>query len=429
MPTPEPVCLGLNYRTAPVEVRERLTCSLPHFRRSSPDPEVWSRVSEAAALATCNRWELYACLDGGVADPRSFLIDLAAQTHGFSAAKLGQHSYFKTGIEAQRHLLRVACGLDSQILGEAQILGQVADALRRSREDGFAGPTLATVFEAAIAAGKRARAETPINTHPASISSVAVALAQKLSGDLRRQRLLVIGLGEMGHLTLRALCARETGEVGVINRTNERAALAAAESGSRAWRWEDLGEAVAWADVIFIATTAHQALLTRALLEDLPHADKGRRRVIVDIAVPRNVEPAVGGLAGVDLVDIDDLQQSLDEGRAARQAAIPQVEAIIAEELAALHRRLQDLAVRPLIADLRRRAEQIREQELARTLRFLGEVDADTLDHLNHFSCALVNKLLHEPTLRLRKQACRQDSAAYFSAARDLFGLEGEEGG
>lgn len=423
MPSSETVCLGLNHRTSPVELRERLSSSLSDLRRAAPAVS----MREGVLLATCNRWELYACLDDAIADRRAFLIDLVAQTHGFTPAELADHSYFMAGAPAHRRLLRVACGLDSQIVGEAQILGQVAAALQRSRAHGLAGPSLAAIFESALAAGRRARAETPINTHPAGIGSAAIALAQKLSGDLRQRRLLLIGLGEMGRLMLKALNAREAGEVAVANRTYARAAVAAAERGGRAWRWDELGAAVDWADVVFIATAAPQPVLTRAFLQSRLSGRRERLLVLVDLAVPRNVEPDVVALPGVRLVDIDDLQQGLDEGRAARQAAIPQVEAIIAEELAALDLRLQELAVRPLISDLRQKAEQIRVQELQRALRFLGEVDPDTLGHLDHFSRALVNKLLHEPTLHLRDQARREDGAPYLAAARYLFGLEGGE--
>ncbi len=420
----ETVCLGLNYRTSPVEVRERLTCSLAHFHQTWPDVAAWASVCEAVVLATCNRWEFYARLDGAVVDAHAFLVELVAQTHGFTPAELAEHSYFYVGDEAHRHILRVACGLESQILGEAQILGQVADALRRSREHNFAGPALTAVFEAAIAAGKRARASTAINSRPASVSSVAVSLAQKLSGDLRQRRLLVVGLGEMGRLALRALRDRGVTEFAIVNRTYERALQLSSEMGCRAWRWEELDQGVLWADVIFIATTAHQPLLSCSLLQRLLPDRNRLPLVIIDIAVPRNVEPAVASLPGVMLVDIDDLQQGLDDGLAVRQAAVPQVEAIITSQLAALDLRLQELLIRPIIASLRQRAETIREQELARALKFLGDVDPATLDHLQHFSRALVNKLLHEPTARLREQAYCQDNASCLSTACYLFGLE-----
>lgn len=427
MATPETVCLGLNHHSSPIAVRERLSRSLSHLRCSSPGA-AWAGVREAALLATCNRWELYARLDGAISEPRAFLAALAAQAHGLTPAELDQHSYFLVGVEAHRHLLRVACGLDSPVLGEAQILGQTAGALRHSREQGLGGPALSAVFETAVAAGKRAHAETAINTHPAGVGAAAIALAQKLSGDLRQRRILVAGLGEMGSLILKALRARQATEVAVINRSYERTALVAAETGYSAWHWQDLGQALGWADVVLVATSAPQPLLSCAWLQDALPGRGGRPLVIVDLAVPRNVEPAAAALPGMSLVDIDDLRQGLNAGRAARQEAIPHVEAIIAEELAALDLRLQELAVRPLIADLRLKADQIREQELARTLRYLGEIDPDTLDHLQHFSRALVNKLLHEPTLRLRQQARCQDSASYLRAARFLFGLEGGDG-
>lgn len=431
MPT-QTVCLSLSHRTSPIEVRERLTCSLAHFRHASPEPAAWQLVKEAVLLATCNRWEFYACLDDGVADARGFILDLVGQPHGFGRNELAGHSYFYAGAAAHCHLLRVACGLDSQVLGEAQILGQANDAYQRSLAQKFAGSALAALFEAGISAGKRARSETPINCHPSNISSVAVALAQDLAGDLRQRRLAVIGMGEMGRLALKALRARDVRDIVVVNRTYERAA-AVAEGveykgmGLCAWRWDELDQAVVWADVLFVATTAHEFLLTAAQLRELAPARGDRPLVIVDMAVPRNVDPDVataGPLPGVSLVDIDDLQSGLDEGWAARQAAIPQVEAIIAEELAALDARLLELAIRPLIADLRQRVEDIRAQEMARTLKFLGDVDPETLRHLQHFSLSLVNKLLHQPMLRLRHQARQNEAESYATALRHLFALD-----
>jgi glutamyl-tRNA reductase len=327
------------------------------------------------------------------------------------------------GMAAAGHLARVAGGLESLALGEPQILGQVQGAFAAALEAGAIGPILGAVFRAAIRAGKRARTETPISTNPASVSSVAIALAQEVTGDLRRARILVIGLGEMGRLTLKTLRQRGVACIAVANRTRERAERIAAEAGYRAYGLDELPEALAEADVVFSSTAAADVVLPAALVGDVLARRGGRDLVLVDIAVPRDIEPAVRSLPGAHLFDIDDLRETLDSGLAARQRAVPAVEAIIDAELAELEAALQQQAVAPIIVALRRQAEAIRRHEVERSLRQLGEVDPAVRDQLQQLSQSLVTKLLHEPTLRLKERATRGEAAAYASTVRDLFGL------
>ncbi|MGH2537618.1 MAG: glutamyl-tRNA reductase, partial [Candidatus Promineifilaceae bacterium] len=267
------------------------------------------------------------------------------------------------------------------------------------------------------------RRETAISAQPASLSALALAEAQQLAGDLRRRPVLVIGVGEVGQALLKGLRARHARQVAVTNRSLALAEQLAAGYGYQAYRFSDLVQALATADIVFSATAAPQPILNPALVGAALAARPERPLLLVDLAVPRDVAPEVAGLAGVRLLHLDELRASLDQALAGRRQATPQVEAIIATEVAALEQELQQLAVRPLIASLRQRAERIRRGEMARARRHLGEVDAETWGHIQHLSQALVNQLLHEPTVRLKEKAGDQQAAAYAAAVRELFDL------
>jgi glutamyl-tRNA reductase len=416
MKIPPIVCLGVNHRTAPVEVRERLACSLDQLLPSG------AASGEMALLSTCNRLELYACSPASPVAVQDELTARLSAATGVDEEELSSHLYLRTGWDAVTHLLRVATGLDSLVLGEPQILGQVTAAFMQATEAGVLGHCLTQLLRAAIRAGKRARSETAISTNPASISSVALSLAEQHAGDLRQQRVLVIGAGEMGRLTLKALGHRGVCAVEVVNRTFAKAESAAATLGGVAFPLERLAERLAQADVIITATGAPQPLLTEKLVADALAQRPERRLLLVDLAVPRDVEPAVGHLPGVRLFDVDDLRGTLDDALSAREGEVPQVEAIIAEEVAGLQNAYREMSVRPLIVDLRRKAEQIRQREVERTLRNLGDIDDATLGHIQKLSQVLVNQLLHEPTLYLKEKAVNGDMSQVESV-REMFGL------
>jgi glutamyl-tRNA reductase len=419
------VCLGLNHHTATVELREHFS----HIRligdgRINDDNAI---LRELVTLSTCNRVEFYAYVNPHIEDPHAALIELLS-TQMESASCL-EHLYFYRGQAVVEHLGRVAAGLDSLVLGEPQILGQINNACQLAQQNKTMGPVLSLLFRTAVQAGKRARTETKISSNPASVSSVALALAQKITGNLRAQRVLLIGLGEIGNLTLKLLKARGVTQLAIANRTQQKAATIAAEWGGRAYSLDELPQALLAADVVISATRAPQPLLDAITVRTVMEQRQNERLVLVDLAVPRDIDPAAGDITGVCLFDVDDLQNGVDEAFLARQREIPGVEAIIAEEVTAWARKFEELTVEPLVATLRQRAETIRQRELARTLRNLGDVDAQTLAQLQHFSRALVNQLLHEPTVQLKKKAGQPAADEYACAIRDLFGLtESSEG-
>lgn len=421
---PAVFCIGVSHHTAPVKLRERLAALPPEWlKRLEADAPT---LQEWAVVATCNRWELY----GAGPEPAHVMVEALAPALqaalNSDAQTLHEYLYVYTDKDAARHLCRVAAGLDSLILGESQILGQVTGAYTSGIEAGTVGPALSVLFRSAMRAGKRARAETTIGVRAASMSAVAVVMAEQRIGTLQDRRVLVVGAGEIAQLAVKALHARQAASVVVANRTRAKAEAILLDHRWRAIGLDGLSAALDEADVVFCATRSGQYLITAEMLarETSQKPSVARPLVLIDLAVPRNVEPGVAQLPGVLLCDIDDLQGQLDQGLAARRAAVPLVEAILEEELVAWELEMRELSLRPLVVALRQKAEQIRQAEVERTLRFLGDVDEATRNHIQHLSRALVNKLLHEPTVQIKALAQDEEAAAYVAAVRQLFGLD-----
>jgi glutamyl-tRNA reductase len=408
------VCLGLSHRTAPVELRER-------FGALGLGADCCPEVLEHAVLSTCYRVELYAFLVEGVEGARDALIDALADAHEVQRAELVDHLYVHSGEDVARHLARVAAGLDSLVLGEAEILGQVRDAYDEAGDAARSALTL--LFRTAISAGRRARSETAIGANPATASSMALALADGVLGDLRERRALVVGAGRIGLQTLKAVAGRDLRDIAVANRTRDRAVEAAGRFGGSAYGFDELEDALAWADFAVSATSSEAPVLGTELVRCAVSRRPERPLVLVDLAVPADVERTVADVEGVSLFDVDDLRAGLDGALASRLAEVPKVEAIVEHEVAGFGRRYRELEVEPLVTALRVQAEEIREQEVERALRRLGEVDPETAAQLELLSRALVKKLLHEPTVRLRERAGDGDVDDVATAVRELFGL------
>ncbi len=418
-------CVGVSHHTAPVEVRERLAPPEPAVKAALARIDCghqagMGQVRELAILSTCNRLELYAA--GHEVDFDS-LIDLVAETSGTPREAFAPSLYSLAGAEAAMHLCSVAAGLDSLVLGEPQILGQVVTAYELARGQGSAGTVLSTLFRCAIHAGKRARTETGISRNPASISSVAVKLAVEAVADLAGAHILVLGAGEMAKLAVEALRVRGAQAITVLNRTHERAAELAGRWQAQTLTFEHLVPALAAADIVIASTGAPHVLVNVDHAREAMGARPQRPLVFVDIAVPRNVDPEVSRLPGVYYHDIDDLEAGLNDGLAGRGRERPRVEAIVAEEADAFSAWLARLDIAPLIAELRAKAEAIRRAEVEKTLRHLQHLPENERQHIDALAAALVNKLLHEPTQRLKAVAANGHAADYASTVRDLFAL------
>ena len=428
------VAVGLNHTTAPVALREQLALNdcglrmalsdLAACRRMPANGNGQLRLPESVILSTCNRLEVYAVVAGepkvGWQRIEHFLSDL----QGLDLAELRQHLYRLDGQAAVEHLMRVAAGLDSMILGEAQILGQVSAAQAEAQTAGSIGPILSHLFDHAIHAGKRARTETEIGRHTTSISHAAANLVCERSGSLDGIQALIVGAGEMAQVAAQALQDRGLKQMSFINRTHARAESLASHFGGRALNWYHLPSALTMADVVICSTGApHIVIHENDVLPGLAER-AGRPLLFVDIAVPRDVEDNVGDLPGVDLFDIDHLQTTVDANMAQRQAAIPDVEAIIDQEETRFEAWLQGRQVLPVLVELRRRAQDIASTELERYQPQFDELDPDFQEKVTRMVHRIVNKLLHEPTVRLKASAAEGNGVEYAQAIRELFDLD-----
>ncbi|MBI1878408.1 MAG: glutamyl-tRNA reductase [Chloroflexi bacterium] len=425
--------IGLSHKTAPVEVREKLVFShtmlrsaLTHFDHLHPQAHV-EDVREGIILSTCNRLEVYTLVrDPDVA--QQAIVDFLGRACGVSPDLFSPHLYVYHDDAAVRHLFRVAAGLDSMVLGEPQILGQITEAYEAALAQGSAGTVLSALFRAAIHAGKRVRTETAIGVNPSSISSVAAALAGQLLGDLSERQVLLIGAGEMGAIAVRALQRRGVSKIVVANRTFQNAEQLAREWGGQAVTFQQLTEAIIAADIIISSTGAPHTILNRVMLEPAMVIRPARPLLVIDIAVPRDVDPDVTEIPNVHLHDIDDLQSQAHDNVRERESEIPRVEAIVENEMAHFLDWLASLDVVSTITDLRRQVEAIRQRELERLLNRL-DLDERERELVTTMSHRLVNKILHEPTLRLKQEAANGNGAAYISTMRQLFLLDEVAGG
>jgi len=422
------VLVGFSQRTASVALRERLSkvlepCGCPSDAAAF-SPWLEPGFRELAFLSTCNRLEVYGVPNGAARDTCGLIVGRLAELGDLAPGELESHVYQKEDRDAVRHLLRVACGLDSQMLGETQILGQVSQAFAAARSAGTSGPSLTYLFSRAAHAGKRARSETEISRGATSISHAAVVLLEKELGDLSGRSVLVVGAGETAELAVEALHKHGALDVSCINRSLSSALALALRTGCRALPWAELTQALVSADAVIAATGAPHPVIYAA---DVTPALAQRRRlplVAVDIAVPRDVDLPVGALPGVVLHDIDKLEVTLDRNLSRRRAAVPEVEAIIAEETQAVMDWLHGREATGVVAELREQARSVAEAELGGALRKLEGLDQNAQEIISRMANRIVSKLLHEPTRRLKSRASSEDFPVYRDAVVDLFGLK-----
>lgn len=416
------VVVGLNQRTVPLGVLERMRvddAALPKALQRLTDRE---NLSEVVVVSTCARTEVYAVAErfhGAIGEVRDWLAELGSTPPEDFADHL--YSYYEDS--AVTHLFQVAAGLDSAVLGEGEVLAQVRRAWEGAREEGTAGPVLSGLFRHAVEVGKRARTETGIGRGITSVSQAAVALVgDRLGGSLEGRRALVLGAGEMGEGMAVALGASPA-QVLVANRTRSRAAQLAERVGGTAVELEELVPALAEVDVLLASTGAPRFLLGADDLAAVMAARAGRPLLVVDVAVPRDVDPAVAGLPGVTLLDMDDLQAFAQAGMAERRREVGRVRAIIAEETERYLGVTAARGVAPVVAGLRDRAEALRRAELDRYRSRLAGLDTRERQAVEALTRQLVAKLLHEPTVRLKDAAGSPRGERLGEALRTLFDL------
>ena len=417
--------VGMNHRTAPVEVRERFAVDdpLPWLQKLVASPE----IEEAVLLSTCNRVELVATtrqLDAGRHRMRSFFHRELGQGAPLPAARSENAVLYEhVDSDAVRHLFRVAASIDSLVVGEPQILGQVKDAYRAAAEGGACGPLLNRLFTSAFGAAKRVRTETEIAARPVSMARVAVDLARQIFETLGDKHALLIGAGEMIEAALDALREAGLASVAVANRTPERAAELASRFGATAHGLDELSTQLAAADVVLTSIGADRPVLDAPLFEAALRARRRRAIFAIDLGVPRNVDPAVNQLDDVYLYDVDDLSGVAEINAEERRRETVRAEAIVQEEVERFDGWLGALRAVPTIRRLRARAEAVRRAEIEKAVAKLGLDDAGRAG-VEAVTRAIVNKILHAPVSRLRAQAEREEGLAYLEAAKVLFALD-----
>ncbi|MEI7706056.1 MAG: glutamyl-tRNA reductase [Deltaproteobacteria bacterium] len=410
--------VGLSHKSAPVAVREKVALTTDDLKAALSSLVARSGVGEAMVVSTCNRVECYVYGES-LDEARHFFLSRTIEAEG--------HLYAHSGPEAVRHLFRVAASLDSMVVGEPQILGQVKEAYGLAASVQTAGTFVSRLCNKAFATAKRVRNETEIARGAGSVSQVAVELVEKIFGDLKGRSVLLVGAGKMGALSAKALRDLGADRILVTNRSPERARSLARDIGATAEPWEGLTSLLAVADVVIVSTGAPTYVITRELAGQVMKARRGRSICFIDLAVPRNVDPACGQMDNVYAYDIDDLQKVVHQTHAARAEEAIRAEAIVEAEVMAFAREREARAALPVLAELRRKAEQIARTEAERTLAHLGEkLDEKGRRSVEAMAQAIVNKLLHGPTARLKEAAASGDSDLPGAAAA-LFGVEGQE--
>jgi glutamyl-tRNA reductase len=411
--------VGLSHHSAPIAVREQVALSGDALKSALTGLRQAPGVREGMVISTCNRVEVYVLADS-IEPARRFFLDRAPAADG--------HLYERHDSEAVRHLFRVASSLDSMVLGEQQILGQVKEAYGLASSAGAAGSFVSRLCNRAFATAKRVRSETEIGRGASSVSQVAVELVAKIFGHLRDRAVLLVGAGKMGALSAKALASLGAERVLVTNRSADRAHHLAETVGGEARPWEELPALLVEAAVVIVSTGAPHYVLTAELAHAAMKARRGRSLCFIDLSVPRNVDPRCAELSNVYAYDMDDLQRVVHATKDARAGEALRAEGIVEAEVAAFAQERETRAALPVLAALRRRAEEIALAEAERTLALVGgKLDEKGKKSVEAMARAIVNKLLHGPTSRLKQAASSGDSALP-GAAAELFGIEDDPG-
>ena len=409
--------IGWDFRFASGAIRDRVAFNPEEVREALQRIVGQGLAAETVIVSTCHRSEIYGLTERDRTDEE--VHRFLAEWRGLAPADLAQAGFLREGPEAARHLFRVAAGLDSMALGESEVLGQVRQALHLARESGATRAVLHRLFESAVAAGKRVRSETQIGMNPLSVTSIGLELAAKVFGDLSAKTVLVLGAGETGRRF--ALQASEAGvrDLLIANRTPGRAEAVAERVGGVVVPWEGVSRALSRADVV-VGTTASPAPVVRPRdVEEAMRERRGRPMFFLDLAVPADIDPEIAGIYNTFVYAINDLEQVAEENRRRRLREVPKAEAILEEELSRFLLWFGNLSVTPTIADLKRRLENIRDEELAR-------VPASDRERVRALADSLVTKLLHEPMRRLKSETDPGRKLDRAEAVRHLFDLDRE---
>jgi glutamyl-tRNA reductase len=416
------ILVGLNHRTAPVGVRERLSISEAKLGETTLALASVAGVDGAAVLSTCNRVE--AIVSTRDEDVIAAIVEWLASRARTVRAELEKHLYILRHGDVVRHVFRVASGLDSMIVGEPQIAGQVRQAFRTAQELGSIDSLLQQLFDHTVRAARKVRRETGIGENAVSVPYAAVELAKKIFGDLRGLRVLLLGAGEMAELTAEHLHAHEVRQVFVANRSHERAVELARRFEGEAVQFDRLDDHLAQCDIVVASTGAPHYLIDAEAVRHARGTRPNRNLFLIDLSVPRNIDPAVAQIDGAYLYNIDDLQQVADANLDRRQQKASEADEIVAREAESFRKRLVAQDAVPTILELQQRLESIRAGELEKCMRRMGPVTAEQREAIERFSTQLVNKILHYPILELKEASDEpQERESLRRTIRKIFGL------
>lgn len=417
------ITVGVNYKTAPVKIREKFSFHENALKNALDCLKSYESIEGCVILSTCNRTEIYVTsLDAkqGLAHVRQFLADRL----GNKSCEMDNYIYVHTLHECVGHLFRVAAGLDSMILGEAQILGQVRTAYQIAREYGATNSVLNTVFQQAIFVGKRVRTETEINRSAVSISYAVVELGKQIFGNLHDKSVLIVGAGKMSELTAKHLASNGVTNILVSNRSFDKAKILAEQFGGKAVRFDDLTMYMENVDVVISCTAASHYIIKFENVSKALSKRPERRLFLFDIAVPRNIDPTVSNIPHVELYDIDDLQNVVDKNLEKRRKEAAKAEKIVEEEITKFFHWLNTRSVAPTIKALKRRGETIEQTELEEAFNKLGELSEHEKKIISTLAHTIVNQLLREPIINLKRYALTNYGHLYTEILKSLFSLE-----
>jgi len=419
--------IGCSHRTAPVELRERIAFTPDQALRAADELRLSGTLEEAVVLSTCNRSELYGVPREGDTDAQAAMESFLTNFHGIPASELNGRLFRQQNSEAVRHLFRVSAGLDSMLLGEAEILGQVRDAYGRALDHGSTGPVLNRLFQSALEVGKRVRTETEVGSRPMSVAWAGVKLAERVFGDLEGHEALILGAGAVAEQVVEHLRNRGIGRLRVVNRSRDRAEDLAQRMGGESVDWSHLEHALKSPDIIVTSVGGSEPVLTRALLERVHSARGGRALFVVDLGVPRNVEPEAASLYNLYLYNIDDLGEIVEQNRKAREAEVPRAEALITEHIGKFETWCTSVEAISLTQRLRERLIKERGKLLDERAEEMENLPTEERDRILRLTDELIERVVQTPNERLRRTRELRRRLAGIEALRDLFGLDGED--
>jgi glutamyl-tRNA reductase len=420
------VVIGLNHRTAPLELRERVAFTADGTPRATAELRERCAMEEVVVLSTCNRSELYGVRrepEGGGGTLERFFADF----HGISRAHLNGCLYFHADLDAVRHLFRVAGGLDSQLLGEAEILGQVREAYRRASDGGSTGPVLNRLFQGAVEVGRRVRAETELGTRPMSAASAGVKLAERVFGDLAKHSALVLGAGEIAEQAVEQLRQRKIKHLWIASRNLDHARRLADRFEAQAIAWEEFPHILARPEILVASVTTEQPVVSCKMLSTAMDERDKRSMLLLDLGVPRNIDPAAADIYNLYLYDLDNLTEIVEQNRRAREREIPRADAIIAAQISKFEAWRAGRSAVDLVDDLRSRLDSRRRSILEAHAAAFAHLGPEERDNIDRLTSQLVEELLKEPADRLRHARTWRERVQNMETLRGLFGLDSED--